>query len=128
MDKQPLTPGIWFAPPGYHLLIERELRFSLSIDAPVRWSRPSIDVLFESASDAYGAALHAVVLTGANDDGARGAAAVRRAGGLVLVQDPFTAEAQQMPLAALAAATPQFVGTPAQIARLLTVANTRGHR
>jgi len=128
MDKQPLGPGIWFAPPDYHLLIERERTFSLSIDPPFRWSRPSIDVLFESASEAYGGSLDAVVLTGANDDGARGAAAVRQAGGFVLVQDPTTAEADEMPLAAIAAAAPQFVGTPAEIAAVLAAATTRGQR
>lgn len=127
-DKQPLAPGIWFAPPDYHLLIEHDRTFSLSVDDPVHWSRPSIDVLLQSATDAYGASLAAVILSGANDDGASGAAAVRRAGGLVLVQDPATAEAPEMPRASIAAATPQLVGTLDEIAQALLAAIREGRR
>lgn len=112
IDKEPLAAAtIWFAPPGYHLLIERDRRFSLSIDEPVNYSRPSIDVLFESAADAYGARLLALVLTGANHDGASGAALVRAQGGLIGVQDPATAIAPTMPALALERAQPQCVGT-----------------
>jgi len=125
-DKEPVSPGtIWFAPSNYHLLIEREHTFSLSVDEPVRYSRPSIDVLFESAADAYGKKLCAVVLTGANDDGALGARAVRDAGGLVLVQDPEQADAKEMPRAALAAAKPQLVAPLLEIAEFLRLATER---
>lgn len=100
-DKQPLQPATaYLAPPGYHLLVEAD-HVSLSTEDRVRWSRPSIDVLFESAADARGSEVVAVVLTGANDDGARGAVAVHGAGGVVIVQDPDTAERHEMPRAAL---------------------------
>jgi len=100
-DKQWIQPGhIYLAPADYHLLIERNGargELSLSVDEAVRYSRPSIDVLFESAADAYGEHVIAVVLTGANDDGARGAARIKARGGIVIVQDPETAEAPAMP-------------------------------
>lgn len=103
-DKEPLVPGtIYFAPAGYHLLVEQGGSAALSSDEPVNHSRPAIDVLFESAADAYGPALTAIVLTGANDDGARGLCAVCTAGGVAIVQDPATAEIATMPAAALAA-------------------------
>lgn len=102
-DKEPIVPpGVYLAPPGYHLLVETDRSVALSADAPVLFSRPSIDVLFESAADSYGANLLGVILTGANEDGARGAVAVHAAGGTVLVEDPATAYAAAMPSAALA--------------------------
>jgi two-component system, chemotaxis family, protein-glutamate methylesterase/glutaminase len=101
-DKEPISGGtIYFAPPDYHLLIEADRTLSLSSDEPVLFSRPSIDVLFESAADAYGPALIAIVLTGANGDGADGLAAVVDAGGTALVQDPRGAFASAMPEAAI---------------------------
>jgi two-component system chemotaxis response regulator CheB len=101
-DKEPIEPGvIYFAPPDYHLQVETTASFSLSTDEPVLHSRPSIDVLFESAADAFGAALLGVVLTGANQDGAAGAKAIGQAGGVVLVEDPAQAQASTMPEAAL---------------------------
>lgn len=101
-DKEPLQPGIlYLAPPNYHLLVERSHTLSLSVDAPVHHSRPSIDVLFESAADAYGPALAGVLLSGANEDGAAGIARIRRKGGLAIVQDPGTASSPMMPGAAL---------------------------
>ncbi len=100
-DKQWIQPGhVYLAPADYHLLVEKG-ELSLSVDEAVRYSRPSIDVLFESAADAYGAALIGVVLTGANEDGARGAKRIKARGGVVLVQDPKTAEAATMPQAAI---------------------------
>lgn len=103
-DKQPIEPGtVTFAPPDYHMLVEPGGTISLSADEPVLFSRPSIDVLFESAADAYGPGLVGVVLTGANEDGARGLVAVAQAGGATLVQDPATAYARAMPQAALQA-------------------------
>ena len=103
-DKEPAIGGVvYFAPSDYHLLIEEDYSVSLSSDELVNHSRPAIDVLFESAADAYGAGLVGVILTGANHDGAAGLAAVVRAGGTALVEDPVGAYASAMPLAALAA-------------------------
>ena len=103
-DKEPIEPGVaYFAPPDYHLLVEQDKRLSLSDDEPVLFSRPSIDVLFESAADAYGDALIGVVLTGANSDGANGLKAVVEAGGVAVVQSPGSAYAVAMPEAAIAA-------------------------
>lgn len=102
-DKEAIVPAtIYFAPPGYHLLVEAGDSIALSADDPVLFSRPSIDVLFESAADTYGADLLSVVLTGANEDGARGAAQIEARGGSVLVEDPATAYAPAMPAAAIA--------------------------
>ena len=102
-DKEPILPcAIYLAPPDYHLLIETD-HFALSLDAPVNYARPSIDVLFESAAEARGPGVCAVVLTGTSADGAAGAARVKARGGRVLVQDPATAERRKMPEAVLAA-------------------------
>jgi two-component system chemotaxis response regulator CheB len=102
-DKAPILGGsIYIAPADYHLLIERG-HFSLSVDAPVRYSRPSIDVTFASAADAYGSGVVGVVLTGANADGSEGLRRIVQRGGLALVQDPLTAESPAMPTAALRA-------------------------
>jgi len=101
-DKQPLESGIFVAPADYHLLVERGW-FALSLDAPESPARPSVDVLFESAADAYGASVQGVVLTGTNQDGARGTAAIRQHGGHVLAQNPADAVAKPMPQAAIAA-------------------------
>jgi two-component system chemotaxis response regulator CheB len=116
----PVVDGtLYFAPPGYHLLVESDRSFSLSCDAPVLFSRPSIDVLLESCADAYGETLAAVVLTGANEDGARGLARVKACGGLTAVQDPDEAAHATMPRAAIAAAEPDFVLPLADLRRLL---------
>ena len=102
-DKMPLEPGrVYVAPSNYHTLVERG-HFSLSTDAPVRFSRPSIDVTFRSAADAYGRRAVGVVLTGANDDGSDGLRRIANGGGMALVQDPNTAESGVMPAAALRA-------------------------
>lgn len=122
-DKLPISAGtIWFAPSNYHLLLEADRTFSLSVDEPVRFSRPSIDVLFESAANAFGDSLCAIVLTGANDDGAEGASAVRRHGGLVIVQDPRTANSKEMPSAAISRANPQIIAPLSEIAELIRLA------
>jgi two-component system chemotaxis response regulator CheB len=106
----PVRPGtIYFAPPGYHLLVEGDHTFSLSCDPPVLFSRPSIDVLFESCAEAYGNRLLGVVLTGANEDGSRGLAAIKAWGGLTAVQDPGEAAHPVMPEAAIRVAAPEFV-------------------
>ena len=102
LDKEHIEGGtVYVAPPGYHLLVEREGTLALSQDAPVAFSRPSIDVLFESAAAAYGPHALALVLTGGNDDGADGVAAIRAAGGRAWVQDPCEAVAPAMPQATL---------------------------
>ena len=119
-DKEPIRPGVaYLAPPNYHLLVEPELCLSLSSEEPVLYSRPSIDVLFESAADAYGDSLTGVVLTGANSDGARGLKAVVAAGGIALVQEPGSAEASAMPQAALEACPDARVMSLTQITATL---------
>lgn len=122
----PVLPGaVYFAPPGYHLLVESDRSFSLSCDEPVLFSRPSIDVLFESCAQAYGAGLFAMVLTGANEDGARGLAAIKARGGLTAVQDPGEAAHAAMPLAAIRDAEPEFI---LPLAGLRSLLHTVSHR
>jgi two-component system chemotaxis response regulator CheB len=102
-DKQPIAPGhVYLAPPDYHLLVE-DGHFALTVDEPVRFSRPSIDVTFSSAADSCGACAVGVVLTGANEDGAAGLRRIAERGGRAVVQDPATAEVRTMPAAALRA-------------------------
>jgi two-component system chemotaxis response regulator CheB len=101
-DKEEIRPGfVYFAPPDYHLLIERDETFSLSIDARVNYSRPSIDVLFESAVYVSSPGLIGILLTGANNDGAHGMRLIKEHGGLTIAQDPATAEYPVMPKAAI---------------------------
>ena len=103
-DKEPLEKGtIYIAPPDYHVLVEKDGTLSLSSEEEIMFSRPSIDVLFESAADAYATKLVGVVLTGANDDGAKGLKAIVEAGGKALVQNPATASSAAMPAAAIKA-------------------------
>jgi two-component system, chemotaxis family, protein-glutamate methylesterase/glutaminase len=105
-DKEGLAlRHVYLAPSDYHLLVEAGGVLALSTDTPVNHARPSIDVLFESAADVYGPGVLAVVLTGLNDDGARGCARIKQRGGRVVVEDPATAESPQMPSAAIAATT-----------------------
>ncbi len=119
-DKEPIRPGtIYFAPPGYHLLVEMDRTLSLSNDEPVFFSRPSVDVLFESAADAYGPALLAIVLTGANQDGAYGVKSVADAGGSAIIQSPAGAYATAMPAAAITACPSARVLALADIALYL---------
>ena len=121
-DKDELRTGhVYVAPPGYHLLLDRR-GFSLATEAPVRCSRPSVDVLFESAAEAFGERMAAVVLTGANDDGTAGLTRVAAVGGLALVQDPATAERSAMPTAALGAVPSALVADIAGLAGLLAEA------
>ena len=102
-DKEPLMPGtVHIAPANYHVLIDAGY-LSLTLEEPVRFSRPSIDVMLSSAADTYGSAAIGVVLTGANEDGARGLSDIVKRGGRALVQDPRTAEIPIMPDAALKA-------------------------
>ena len=109
-DKERIRAGtLYFAGAGYHLLVESDASFSLSCEPPVHWSRPSIDVFFESAALAYGSRLAAFLLTGANQDGAAGLQAVQACGGLTAVQEPAEAQVDTMPRAALALMQPDFV-------------------
>lgn len=119
-DKMPITPGtVYFAGAGYHLSVERDFTFSLSCEPPVHYARPAIDVLMESAADAWGAGLAGVLVTGANQDGAAGMEHIRKRGGLTIVQDPQEAQAQAMPQQAIARGAAQLVLPLAQIGALL---------
>ena len=114
-DKMPLrNQTIYVAAPNYHLLIEKNRSLSLSIDEPVHHSRPAIDVLFESAADAYGPAVAGLVLSGANQDGAEGLCQIRQAGGVAIVQAPATASSPMMPETAM-----RRVGPSAHVVRLV---------
>jgi two-component system chemotaxis response regulator CheB len=108
-DKDAIEPRrVYVAPPDYHLLVEPD-GFALSTEGPVQHSRPSIDVLFETAADTYGHRLIGVVLTGANADGAAGLVAIKRSGGVCIAQDPASAERPEMPAAAVATGVADYV-------------------
>jgi two-component system, chemotaxis family, protein-glutamate methylesterase/glutaminase len=125
LDKEPVAPGtVYFAPPNYHLLIERGPSLALSVDDAVRFSRPSIDVLFESAAEVYADRLLGVILSGANDDGARGLQAVLSAGGSAMVQNPSEAKASTMPLEALRRCPQAQTLTTQRIAELFSTLAT----
>ena len=126
-DKMPIEAGTLFvAPADYHLLIDRGV-FALSTDPPVRYSRPSIDVTFYSAADAYAAATIGVILTGANSDGSRGLRRIFDRGGVALVQDPATAESPTMPTAAIRCVPDAQVATISRIsAKLVELAADGG--
>ena len=120
VDKEPICPGVvYIAPPDYHLLVERGASFSLSRDEKVNYSRPSIDVLFESAADVYREACLAIILTGKNNDGASGLKMVVAAGGMAIVQDPKNAQASEMPRAAIKSAPMASVLALSEIADYL---------
>jgi two-component system, chemotaxis family, protein-glutamate methylesterase/glutaminase len=119
-DKETVASGtVYFAPNDYHLLVDRGPQLSLSADDLVHHSRPSVDVLFESAADIYQSRLLGIILTGANEDGASGLAAVRDAGGVTVVQRPDTARAPHMALSALKLRPAHPVLTLAEIAGML---------
>jgi two-component system chemotaxis response regulator CheB len=121
-DKQSIEPGtLYFAGPGYHLSVEQDRSLSLSQEERVHHSRPSIDFLFTSAADAYGPGLLAILLTGANQDGARGLAYVKKQHGTTVVQDPAEARVDVMPRAALALQTPDHILTLSRIGSLLVL-------
>jgi two-component system chemotaxis response regulator CheB len=129
VDKEPVVAGtVYFAPPDYHLLVEAGPRIALSADETVHFSRPSVDVLFESAADVYGERLLGIVLTGASADGADGLEAVQRAGGGAAVQTPDSARVPLMAEAALQR-TPSAVSLSLdEIARLLGTLGPREGR
>jgi two-component system chemotaxis response regulator CheB len=119
-EKEPLIAAtVYFAPPDYHLLIDDDATPALSADEPVNYSRPSIDVLFESAAEVFRERLIGVILTGANSDGALGLKKIKDMGGLTVVQEPSDASVDAMPRAAIAAARPHYVLTLEDIGRLL---------
>jgi two-component system chemotaxis response regulator CheB len=119
-DKMRVDPGtVYFAPPDYHLLVDKGPQLALSIDEPVHFSRPSIDVLFESAADIYAERLMGIILTGANEDGAAGLAAIHRSGGVTIVQEPDSAQVPLMVLSALERTPVDFVLSLKNIAALL---------
>ena len=118
-DKEPVEPGtVYFAPPDYHLLVEKDRQLALSADEPVHYSRPSIDVLFESAAEVYGERLLGIILSGGNEDGAAGLQAVRQAGGVTVVQQPESAKVPLMVVSALQRGPADFVLPLEKIAEL----------
>ena len=119
-EKERIEPGIvYIAPPNYHLLVEKDRTFSLTIDERVSFARPSIDVLFESAADAYTSKLIGIVLTGSNSDGTNGLKRIQECGGLTIVQNPKTAESAYMPASAIAAMKPDYILSLTEIVELL---------
>lgn len=124
-DKVPLVPGyIYVAPSNYHLLFERNDTLSLDISEKINYSRPSIDVSFESASEIYGEALVGILLSGSNTDGTYGLKAIKAAGGTIVVQNPTVAEMPFMPHNAILNTTPDFVLDNQEILELLRSINT----
>ncbi|MEQ9726959.1 chemotaxis protein CheB [Pseudomonas sp. WHRI 8822A] len=125
-DKELLQPGtLYFAAPGYHLCIEADRSFSYSREEPVHFSRPSIDYLFQSAADAYGAKAMGILLTGANQDGAAGLYTIKQRGGVTVVQDPQEAQVATMPEAALALHQPDYILSLRGILALLAELDSR---
>lgn len=119
-DKEDVASGtVYFAGSGYHLSVECDRTFSLSCEAPLHFARPAIDYLMESAADAYGPALVGILLTGANQDGAIGMAAIGAAGGLTVVQDPQEAEVPTMPREAIRLRAPDLILSLDEIHTLL---------
>ncbi len=119
-EKEPVKPGnVYVAPSDYHLLLEADGTLSMSVDEKVNYSRPSIDVLFESAAESYSSELIGIILTGANSDGAEGVKAIKENGGLTIVQNPDTAESNYMPLAAIKACEADYILPLPEITELL---------
>ncbi|UII31014.1 chemotaxis protein CheB [Fulvivirga ulvae] len=119
-EKEKIEKGtMYLAPPDYHLLVEHDRTFSLAVSEHVNFARPSIDVLFETAADAYKNKLIGVILTGYNSDGATGLKKIKENGGLAIAQTPESCEAPSMPKAAIEAANPDFILSPDEISNLL---------
>lgn len=126
-EKEKIKNGYaYFAPPNYHLLIEENHTFSLTTDERVNFSRPSIDVLFESAVEVYHTNLVGVILTGANKDGTAGLKKIKEAGGLTIVQDPADSEVPYMPESAITIG-PDYILTLNEIAELLVYLDTENN-
>lgn len=123
-DKMIISPGLVIvAPPNYHMLVESDATVSLSTDEKVKYSRPSIDVLFESAAWVYGENTLGIILSGANDDGAKGIKEIKEAGGITLAQNPETAEFALMPQAAIETGAVDFILTIDEIALFIMEKN-----
>lgn len=119
-EKEKIEIGnVYYAQPNYHLLIEKDKTFSLTIDERVNYARPSIDVLFESAAEAYENRLIGIILTGSNNDGTKGIKRIQELGGLTIVQDPKTADAACIPASAISAIQPDLILTLEDIIKLL---------
>lgn len=119
-DKEPLVPGhIYIAPADYHLLVEKDHSLSLDASEKVMWSRPSIDVTFESAAESFGKGTLGVLLSGANNDGTAGLEHIRRVGGTVIIQDPDNAEIAVMPAAALEKTNPDYLLPDTELAAVI---------
>jgi two-component system, chemotaxis family, protein-glutamate methylesterase/glutaminase len=129
VDKADIKSGhIYFAPPDYHMLVDAGPQIALSVDDVIQFSRPSIDVLFESGADVYGKKLLGILLTGGNEDGASGLAYIARCGGMTVLQDPAEAAASAMPEGALKVMTPTHVLRLDEIAALLMTIASRTTR
>lgn len=121
-EAEQLLPGTaYLAPPNYHVLVERDGTLALSVDLPVNYARPSVDVLFESAADTFGAGLIGVILTGAGSDGSKGLKRIKDRGGCAIIQDPEDAVADPMPRSARAAVQADHVVPLKELAPLLCV-------
>ena len=119
-DKEVAVSGyVYFAPPNYHILIEKDESFTLTVEERVCYARPSIDVLFETAADTFGKSLIGVILTGANKDGSYGLSKVKEQGGIAIVQEPETADADRMPKAAIEATNVDYILKLEEIGKLL---------
>jgi two-component system, chemotaxis family, protein-glutamate methylesterase/glutaminase len=124
-EKEVVRKGIiYIAPPNYHLLLEGDKTFSLSVDEHVCFSRPSVDVLFETAASVYRDKLIGIILTGANKDGAEGLRSIKESGGLTIVQNPKTADVANMPTAAIERAHPDYILNIDEIGPLLSKINS----
>lgn len=125
-EKEKIKEGyVYFAPPNFHLLIENDQTFSLSIEERVNYARPSVDVLFDTAADVFNDKLIGIILTGANNDGARGLSRIKQFGGLAIVQNPKEAEVDSMPTNAISMTKVDHILGLKQIANLLISINSK---
>lgn len=125
-EKEKIEKGkAYFAPPNFHMLVEEDYSISLSVEDKVNYARPSIDIMFETAAFAYGSGLIGIILTGANNDGAKGLKAIKEHGGLTIVQDPTSAEVDTMPRSAMELSRPHHVLKLESIAELLNEINRK---
>lgn len=124
-DKEPLVPGfLYVAPSNYHLLFEKEETMSLDTSEKVNYSRPSIDVTFESAAEIYGDSLIGILLSGSNADGTEGLKTIQKAGGIIIVQDPDSADMPFMPNNAILNTTPDFILNTDEILKFIISVNS----
>lgn len=125
-EKEQINTGtIYIAPPNYHLLIEKDKTFSLTIDGRVNFARPAIDVLFESAAEVFKNKLIGIVLTGSSNDGTKGIQKIKNNGGLVIIENPETAESPGMPASAINAVNADYILSLENIVKLVISINTR---